>query len=618
MLRTKIFSPVSSTKCNSFFTLSKFIEHIPLDRRKEKEALNFNQTRFNSVKQNNYFSNPNEIIKTNNSLKSQYFQNQYQEQQSYYQCQEQSQLQYQSIQNVSYFPNIQQCPIQNINQEQYQNQEQLNVNLVNQYTSCETYQTIQLNQTQQSINNSYDGSFQDQSYCGSNYSLNNTKEQDVDIDPSILLTQSYDPSIFKLQSSSDSQIQHNLPSQNDLLSIPSSFTKESKNLKKDILGLSLDQRHTKKLEYFNEIRNQIPELQRNLSIAYAKLESYDRIIETSLSNDFNKKGNNNQNVDINKYILARTNLHAEIDVLNHKIEEALDEDEEMEYMSRNVNVLVKYYNIDKYLSSLNNKLSDIPQTQINNRQSLVYTIPQRHNSKSYFKALLFTEWKEINDTSYICKSKNSTCECGGTLENYYNDGQIVCSVCGKNYGTISVVFNKTSKTDTDEILQTLYKRINHFFELMYQLQGLEQTDTTDIIDHVINYMNRRGISRESLTFFSLKKILRKLRQFRWYEHTAHILKDINGTEPPKFTLTELNNIKNAFADMQIPFEMYKKPERKNLLNYSYVIHKICQFLGYNHHLIYFPLLRNPGKLLEHDRMWSKICAYRGWPFVRSI
>ena len=58
--------------------------------------------------------------------------------------------------------------------------------------------------------------------------------------------------------------------------------------------------------------------------------------------------------------------------------------------------------------------------------------------------------------------------------------------------------------------------------------------------------------------------------------------------------------------------------RKNFLSYSYVLHKFCELLEYDHLLEYFSLLKSREKLHAQDLIWEKICNDLNWEFIPSL
>ena len=76
----------------------------------------------------------------------------------------------------------------------------------------------------------------------------------------------------------------------------------------------------------------------------------------------------------------------------------------------------------------------------------------------------------------------------------------------------------------------------------------------------------------------MRRVLKKLKLRRYYEHVAHILQIINGRAPPNFSRSDEMKIKKMFDDIQKPFGKHCPGDRKNFLNYSYFLHKACELL----------------------------------------
>ena len=73
-----------------------------------------------------------------------------------------------------------------------------------------------------------------------------------------------------------------------------------------------------------------------------------------------------------------------------------------------------------------------------------------------------------------------------------------------------------------------------------------------------------------------------------------------------------------FFAIQEPWEIYKQPNRKNFLSYSFVLHKFCELLELDHLLDCFPLHKQLDILMENDSIWKKICTYLNWDFISSF
>lgn len=46
--------------------------------------------------------------------------------------------------------------------------------------------------------------------------------------------------------------------------------------------------------------------------------------------------------------------------------------------------------------------------------------------------------------------------------------------------------------------------------------------------------------------------------------------------------------------------------------------QMCELLGQDHLLRFFPLLKSKQKLHEQDKIWVKICEDLQWEFIASV
>lgn len=240
------------------------------------------------------------------------------------------------------------------------------------------------------------------------------------------------------------------------------------------------------------------------------------------------------------------------------------------------------------------------------------------------RAKLYENYLSATDTSYRkpSRAKNNKCsdpDCSGEKILCQNDGCITCSVCGAFESTLMVMEKPNYKEPTQDSGTYAYKRINHLTEILSQLQAKESTDIPQkIFENILREIKKRKIDKNDLDIFRLRRILKKLNFIKYYEHVPHILQIINGKAPPNFSRADETKIKKMFRAIQKPFSIYCPKNRKNFLNYSYVLHKFCELLDLDEYIAYFPLLKNNSKLLQHDKIWKNICEYMSWMFYRSI
>jgi hypothetical protein len=56
----------------------------------------------------------------------------------------------------------------------------------------------------------------------------------------------------------------------------------------------------------------------------------------------------------------------------------------------------------------------------------------------------------------------------------------------------------------------------------------------------------------------------------------------------------------------------------NFLNYYYTAYKLCELLGEETYLPFFPMLKDKEKRIEQDVIWKKICEELDWEFIHTI
>jgi len=234
--------------------------------------------------------------------------------------------------------------------------------------------------------------------------------------------------------------------------------------------------------------------------------------------------------------------------------------------------------------------------------------------KNYMKKNNFFH-TNINTYTYNysnCKNCNV-----GEMIKVVHEGMILCNNCF--ISEIYLVDNDkpTYKEPPKEISFYAYKRINHFREILSQFQAKETTDIPkDIIINIKKQIKKERIELSELTNKKTKDILKKLGYNKYYEHIPFI-KDRLGIKPPVMTPKLEETLCNLFMDIQIPYSKFCPNDRVNFLNYYYTLYKLCELLGENKYLPYFPMLKDQKKI-EQDEIWKKICNELKWEFISTL
>jgi len=390
---------------------------------------------------------------------------------------------------------------------------------------------------------------------------------------------------------------------------------KNKKLDGNLKG-TLDQKH---VEYINKFDNMCSSLSdKKNRLTYIKKNLYD--LQTMNSNKYTSDE-----------ITTKSKLLDEIEDLTSEIKKIENDTDQLNYISNTLPILINYYGnnnfvedgMEEFIDSTTNGKKNVLSYLLANKPEIIDTVkivPKTNCNKT--KVQLYGDYLTMTDHSYQKKSKNivyicKDSDCNGTL--LVSDGILVCDKCGASES----YFTQYSKPNYKEPLQDsgtyAYKRINHLTEILSQLQAKETTDIPQkVYESISKEIIKRNISVYDLDIFKLRRILKKLNFRKYYEHVPHILQNINGKEPPNFSRIDEAKIKKMFKDIQKPFAIYCPKNRKNFLNYSYVLHKFCELLELDDYIEYFPLLKNNNKLIQHDKIWRNICGYMKWKFYLSI
>lgn len=244
------------------------------------------------------------------------------------------------------------------------------------------------------------------------------------------------------------------------------------------------------------------------------------------------------------------------------------------------------------------------------------------------RATLYEDYLSSIDPNFV---KSST---GDIQEEYYChdcgeyrliDQGDACMVCPKCANSVPILLDSDKPNFKDvpvEICYFAYKRMNHFNECLSQFQAKESTEIPqEVYDTILLEMKKeRNTNLASLTRKKVKAYLKKhanKRFNKYYEHIPHIINRLNGLPPKTMTPKMEEELRMMFRQMQTPFEKHRPKDRKNFLNYNYVLHKLCQLKGWDQFLTCFPLLKSKDKLYQQDKIWRNICADLSWEYIAS-
>ena len=331
--------------------------------------------------------------------------------------------------------------------------------------------------------------------------------------------------------------------------------KKKNSVKRDNKTIfSLSEKHTEKLQEFKKLNKTLPSLRKQINI-----------LQTKMTNETNLK---------NCILLEHQIKKLQDQILNIETDKDVNS-----YFLNNSSRLLKYF-------------SDTHESKATILEDYMKTNKQTNYKGKIIKNLVDNE----------CK----TCKQEKTLDTTLSI--MICNICA-NIDEVIINCDKPNFKDVpNDKSQYTYDRRHHFKELINQVQGKESTIIPDnIIEQIKKEINKHKIPVEDIRKKEMRKILRTIRLTKYYEHVANILTKINPSAVITFTKEEEDKLFYMFDCIQEPFIRFCPAERKNLINYNYILHKFCQILKLTQsYKDYFTLLKSRAKLAQHEKIWKKI------------
>lgn len=193
-----------------------------------------------------------------------------------------------------------------------------------------------------------------------------------------------------------------------------------------------------------------------------------------------------------------------------------------------------------------------------------------------------------------------------------------------------------------------YKPPNHFAEILAQFQGKRRSCAPDhIVSMVSDYCKRYKIPPHKITPPVVRQILKQKQQeeaaiFKWakkkpekyikytdyYKHTPEIAWRLSGIPPPYMMPSQQDKLIALFPLAVVAYRTSpryltrkanrsgRKKDEPNVLNYFYMLYKLCQMAGYDEFLMYIPLPKSLANIEDCDQNgWKAVCAANHWQYI---
>ena len=373
---------------------------------------------------------------------------------------------------------------------------------------------------------------------------------------------------------------------------PKTNKKIKYNKKKSI---TLDNTHKEFLnDFLNDEQKTIPELKTEKNELLKSIELNGITIEKKLD------------------IIDRLNeINIEIKEIKNK---------KKEYFLNNSNLIFEYFENKKNISLIEPNNESVDKTKILNDFFKIKETVKNENPKNNIvqKYLNNIDTSNIDTNNFIYQTDICQSCYKGELIPLEDEGLLMCNLCFINIPYLIENEKPSYKEAPKEICFYAYKRINHFKEILAQFQGKETTQIPcEIIEDIKLQIKKERIELSQLSNDKTKEILKKLGYNKFYEHIPYI-KDKLGIKPPIMSQELEETLCNLFIELQSPYSKYCPNNRVNFLNYYYTAYKLCELLGVNQYLEYFPMLKDREKRIEQDQIWNNICIELDWEFIPTI
>ena len=454
------------------------------------------------------------------------------------------------------------------------------------------------------------------------------------------------------------------------------ISKNNKKYVKNNSNTTIDALHTEKINYFKKLKNSLPTLKKNLKLLIDEYNSKnnntnkndidtifhrdnlkEKIIE--LKNKINSIYNDDE---MNKYYLnvgcllhnyyqnienTKNNLHVEKNnnfennhsnnitkknniLMFFKEEDTLNSNENVDENNNDENNDDENNNNDENDDENDNIKINVKETNIETNKNNGYFMSLKINNfvkeESIFKKKdILDEYLQKIDSTDVLKIKFDDniykCpNCNVEMVIYHYDGIQICEKCGYQQNILIESDKPSFKDPPMEVCYFTYKRINHFNEWLAQFQAKETTEIPpEVYEKILLEIKKERIVKlDKLDTKKIRYYLKKVGLNKYYDHSAHILYQINGIQPPSMTKELEEILRLMFKKIQGPFMEVCPKSRKNFLNYSFIIHKFVELLGLDEYKVYFPLLKDREKLYQTDLIWKKMCHILSWHYIKSI
>lgn len=102
---------------------------------------------------------------------------------------------------------------------------------------------------------------------------------------------------------------------------------------------------------------------------------------------------------------------------------------------------------------------------------------------------------------------------------------------------------------------------------------------------------------------------------RYLEQWPIIKMRLTGRSPPIMDCRVGIKIDQLFGGVCTAWRNVRPPDRLNMPNFSFMLLKLFEFIGYEHMDEWLHQLKTASHRRRNEQWWEQICVYNGWPFI---
>ena len=243
------------------------------------------------------------------------------------------------------------------------------------------------------------------------------------------------------------------------------------------------------------------------------------------------------------------------------------------------------------------------------------------NTSNYNLAdLCWSEFNRVMKTNTKQKTLNGEfsfkcleCMEGGNSLLYDNSmDETTCICCGlvQTFNHVGFVGINEYLPDTSvKITKSIYKQKDYLKRKLAELSCARITIDEQMLEDI-----KLELGNITPSSASVKKVLFDLGHKQKYLQIPTILNILNPKEYPPLVISckQKRCIKRMFTAYTNTFYFLKNKNRKNLLNYHYVLTQIFILLNIKVGKHHFNMPKGKKTLSTHDIIWKQICIHNNW------